>query len=54
MPFTGDMTIKVLEAADLKPTEFSVRHKFDAVVGRSSQQMIIDPYVYIVVDDNFR
>ena len=28
-----------------------VRHKLDAVVGKGGQQMLIDPYVNIAVDD---
>lgn len=51
MPFSGRIKIKVIEARELKPTEFSQRH--NAMVGRASQQMLIDPYVYIVIDDNY-
>ncbi len=48
MPFTGSLRLNVIEAQDLKPTEFSVRH--NTVVGKG-QQMLIDPYLNIAVDD---
>lgn len=50
MPFTGNLRLKITEAQNLKPSECSVRH--NSVVGKG-QQMLIDPYVYIAVDDNF-
>ncbi|XP_054155840.1 calcium-independent protein kinase C-like [Oppia nitens] len=52
MPFTGSVRLCIIEANELKPTQFSVRHKLDSVVGKSGgSQMLIDPYVHITVDD---
>ncbi|XP_023215923.1 calcium-independent protein kinase C-like isoform X4 [Centruroides sculpturatus] len=46
--FTGTVKLKICEAVDLRPTEFSTRHA--NVVGKQ-QQMLIDPYVSIDVDE---
>ncbi|OTF83491.1 hypothetical protein BLA29_008888 [Euroglyphus maynei] len=47
MPFTGTLNIKIVEAADLKPTQLSVRH----VLGKN-QSMVIDPFINIAVDES--
>lgn len=44
--FTGTIKLKVCEAVDLRPTEFSTRHA--NVVGKN---MLIDPYVAVDVDE---
>ena len=68
MPFTGSGRLVIIEAHDLKPTQFSVSvHQFVTnwcklmciymktrhvpIVGKGAQQMLIDPYVNIAVDD---
>lgn len=43
--FTGTVNLKLCEAVDLKPTDFSMRH----VTGKTPQ--LIDPYVAIDVDE---
>lgn len=48
MPFSGTMRLCVIEAQDLKPSQFSVRHN---IVAKGGQQMLIDPYVNVEVDD---
>ena len=47
MPFTGTLKLKIVEAADLKPTQLSVRH----VLGKN-QSMVIDPFINVAVDDS--
>lgn len=49
MPFSGNLRVRIVEALDLKPTDFAVRHPG---LGKG-QQMLIDPYVNISVDDNY-
>ncbi|XP_055926282.1 calcium-independent protein kinase C-like [Argiope bruennichi] len=46
--FTGTMKLKICEAVDLRPTEFSTRHA--NVVGKNTP-MLIDPYVAVDVDE---
>ena len=47
MPFTGSLSLKIVEAAELKPTQLSVRHSL-----KNPQSMLIDPFVNIAVDDS--
>ncbi|XP_006822826.1 calcium-independent protein kinase C-like [Saccoglossus kowalevskii] len=47
--FNGSMRLKVYEAVDLKPTDFSTRH---ALSINSKQLQLIDPYMTITVDDH--
>lgn len=44
--FNGTVKVRVIEASDLKPTEWSTR-----LLSLKSQQSILDPYVSIDVDE---
>lgn len=46
--FTGQIKLKVCEAADLKPTEYATRHTSNKL-----QSFKLDPYITITVDDEY-
>ena len=46
--FNGSMKIKICEAVDLKPTDFSTRH---SMMGATKNPTPIDPYIAVDVDD---
>lgn len=43
--FTGELRMKIIEASDLRPTDFSTRHAHSSLI------KTLDPYVSINVDD---
>ncbi len=45
--FNGSMKIKVCEAVDLRPTDFSTRH----LIGSSKNFQLIDPYISLDIDE---
>ena len=45
--FNGSMKLKICEAIDLKPTDFSTRH----LMGGSKNMQLIDPYISVDVDE---
>ena len=49
MVFNGSIKMKVCEAVDLKPTEFSLRLQMGSTKEKASQ--MIEPYVNIDVDE---
>ncbi|KAI5108245.1 protein kinase C epsilon type isoform X1 [Silurus meridionalis] len=46
--FNGLLKIKIIEALDLKPTAWSLRH----AVGPKAQSFLLDPYIALNVDDS--
>ncbi|XP_027006041.1 protein kinase C epsilon type isoform X2 [Tachysurus fulvidraco] len=46
--FNGLLKIKIIEALNLKPTAWSLRH----AVGPKSQSFLLDPYIALNVDDS--
>ncbi|KAK3573104.1 hypothetical protein QTP86_013221 [Hemibagrus guttatus] len=46
--FNGLLKIKIIEALDLKPTPWSLRH----AVGPKAQSFLLDPYIALNVDDS--
>lgn len=46
--FTGKVIIKIMEAKELRPTDFQKRHNM--TFGKPDEQLI-DPYVSIDVDE---
>lgn len=47
--FNGSMKLTVVEAEDLRPTDFATRHQV-GLIGRTAPS-VVDPYVSIDVDD---
>jgi hypothetical protein len=47
MSFTGTLRIKVLEASNLRPTDYQKRHEFGKI------DKLIDPYISLDVDEKF-
>ena len=47
--FNGSMKLKICEASDLKPTDFSLRLNMGKGKGKNMQ--LIDPYVSVDVDE---
>lgn len=47
--FNGSMKVKICEAVDLRPTDFSTRHQM--TVGNKNLPPTIDPYISLDVDE---
>lgn len=49
--FTGSLRVKVIEAKNLKPTDYQKRHELN--FGKNNDKKDLDPYVSLNVDEKF-
>lgn len=49
--FTGSLRVKVIEASNLRPTDYQRRHELN--FGKNNDRRDLDPYVSLNVDEKF-